>query len=103
MALPHLTQDEADLLLQNVGRPRRFYTSFRRNTPGHVRPRPYLVLLASQRQVRVANVRTRVKLAHRAAETDPAALDDVGAVGNQPGEMQVLLGDEHAGALLLHR
>jgi hypothetical protein len=35
-------------------------------------------------------------------KTDAAALDDVGAVADQPREMQVLLGDDDADAFLLH-
>src|SRR6202048_1797389 len=56
----------------------------------------------SQRQMRVANVRAGVKLAHGAAEADAATLDDIGAVGDQSCEMQILLGDDDADALLLH-
>src|SRR5258706_11646995 len=56
----------------------------------------------SQRQMGVSDVRTGVELAHGAAEADAAALDDVGTVGNQFCEMQVLFGDDDADAFLLH-
>src|SRR5712675_1390302 len=58
--------------------------------------------LRSQRQMRVSDVRPCIKLAHGTAEADAAALDDIGAVANQFREMQVLLGDDHADAFLLH-
>jgi hypothetical protein len=44
--------------------------------------------------MRVANVRTRIKFGHSAAEANPAAFDDVGAVGDQSCEVQILLGDD---------
>src|SRR2546421_2268257 len=52
--------------------------------------------------MRVADIRPRVKLGHGAAKTDPAALDDIGAIGNQSCEMQILFGDDDADAFLLH-
>src|SRR5258707_12600484 len=65
-------------------------------------PAPVPSARRSQRQMRVADIRTGVKLAHRTVEADAAALDDIGAVGNQPREVQVLLGADHADAFLLH-
>jgi hypothetical protein len=59
VALPHLAQDEADLLLQNIGGRDGFRLRFGETL---------LVIFAwlaprSQRQMRVANVRTRVEFA----------------------------------------
>src|ERR1700726_165635 len=65
-------------------------------------PHPCCFRPRSQRQMRVANVRTRVKLAHGALEANPAALNDVGAVADELRKMQVLLGDDDADALFLH-
>src|SRR3981081_1764300 len=42
VALPYLAQDEADLLVKDIGRPRRLKTPFRRNTPGHLPTLPLL-------------------------------------------------------------
>src|ERR1700739_462124 len=56
----------------------------------------------SQGEMRVADIGTRVELGHGAAEADAAALDDIGAVGDQPRKMQVLLGHDHADSLPLH-
>ncbi len=99
VALPDLAQDEADLLIEDVGRPCRLDRSFRRNTPCHLRPLPfpYSDRCASRMSGRASSSR------HRAAETDLAAFDDVGAVRNQPREMQVLLRDHDADAFPLHR
>src|SRR5258705_10772267 len=56
----------------------------------------------SQRQMGVSDVRTGVELAHGAAEPDAPALDDAGTAGTQFCEMQVLFGDDHPYAFLLH-
>src|SRR4051812_7701589 len=39
MTLRDLAQDKTDLLVENIGRPRRLDGSFRRNIPCHLRPR----------------------------------------------------------------
>src|SRR4029078_5414531 len=101
MALPDLAQDETNLLIENVGRPRRLDRSFRRSTPAHVsRPFPRHRL---KRQMRVPDVRSLSELRHRAAKSYLSAFDDVGAVRDQPREMQVLLRNHDADAFPLHR
>ncbi len=52
--------------------------------------------------MRVADIWTRIELGNRSREAHLTALDNVGAIGDEAGEMEILLGNHDADSLPLH-